>query len=56
MNFSSVGLLLGLCAFFGGAGFLMPYLLILSIQIRGHISSMLLGHGLVGAEDTGWAT
>ncbi|NCA01748.1 MAG: hypothetical protein EBS87_06085, partial [Sphingomonadaceae bacterium] len=33
-GFSALGLGLGLIAFFGGAGFLLPYLLILSIRCR----------------------
>ena len=42
-SFSAFGLLLALVAFFGGAGFLLPYLLVLTVQARGDISVVLLG-------------
>lgn len=42
-RFSAVGLLLALIAFFGGAGFLLPYLLVLSLQAKGDIHAVLLG-------------
>jgi len=42
-GFSALGLGLGLIAFFGGAGFLLPYLLILSIRCRGNIGLILTG-------------
>lgn len=41
--YSLKGLALGLVAFFGGAGFLLPYLLYLSLKTRGDIAAMLLG-------------
>lgn len=41
--FSASGMALGLLAFFGGAGFLFPYLLFLSVQTRGDTGLMLLG-------------
>lgn len=42
-HFSALGIVLGIVAFFGGAGFLLPYLLVLSIQTRGDVAAMLLG-------------
>jgi len=42
-GFSPVGLGLAILAFFGGAGFLLPYLLILSIQTKGNVRHMLTG-------------
>ncbi len=42
-RFSPLGLGLALFAFFGGAGFLLPYLLILHIQSRGDVRLMLTG-------------
>lgn len=42
-GFSPLGLLLAPVALFGGAGFLLPYLLILTIQARGDIRQVLLG-------------
>jgi hypothetical protein len=42
-GFSAAGLLLALLAFFGGAGFLLLYLLALSFQTRGNIQAVLLG-------------
>lgn len=44
-NFSALGLGLGLIAFFGGAGFLLPYLLFLSIRCRGNMHLILTGRG-----------
>jgi hypothetical protein len=41
-GFNPVGLGLAVLAFFGGAGFLLPYLLILSIQARGDMKAVLL--------------
>lgn len=41
-GFSAGGLLLAIVAFFGGAGFLFPYLLWLSIRHRGNIRQMLV--------------
>lgn len=41
-GFSAGGLLLAIVAFFGGAGFLLPYLLWLSIRHRGNIRQMLV--------------
>lgn len=40
---SPLGLLLAVAAFFGGAGFLLPYLLILTLQNRGDMGAVLLG-------------
>lgn len=42
-EFSASGLGLGLIAFFGGAGFLLPYLAFLSIRCRGNIAMILTG-------------
>lgn len=42
-NFTLGGFALGAVAFVGGAGFLIPYLLILSIQTRGDVKELLLG-------------
>lgn len=42
-KFSSLGLTLGAIASVGGAGFLLPYLLILSFQTRGNIAAVMLG-------------
>jgi len=41
--FSIGGLLLGVIALFGGAGFLLPYLLVLSVRTRGNVAVMLMG-------------
>ncbi|NBU84977.1 MAG: hypothetical protein EBS21_10420 [Sphingomonadaceae bacterium] len=42
-GFSPAGLGLAIVAFFGGAGFLLPYLLLLSIQTKGNVRHMLTG-------------
>lgn len=42
-GFSATSLLLAIVAFFGGAGFLLPYLLILTLQTRGDMAAVLLG-------------
>lgn len=42
-QFSAVGLALALVAFFGGAGFLLPYLLWLSVREGGDIRRVLTG-------------
>lgn len=42
-RYSLSGLGLALIAFFGGAGFLLPYLLILTLQTRGDMRIVLLG-------------
>jgi hypothetical protein len=42
-RFSPVGLLLALVALFGGAGFLLPYLLILTLRAQGDMARVLLG-------------
>ena len=42
-GFSAGGLTLALVAFFGGAGFLLPYLLWLTISTRGDMRRVLLG-------------
>lgn len=44
-RFSPGGMALGVVAFFGGAGFLLPYLLFLSVQARGDVAAMLTGRG-----------
>lgn len=44
-GYSATGLLLALVAFFGGAGFLLPYLLYLSFQARGDLRLVLVGGG-----------
>jgi hypothetical protein len=42
-RFSPIGLILAIFAFFGGAGFLLPYLLILHIRKRGNWRAILTG-------------
>lgn len=42
-GFSAPSLLLAVVAFFGGAGFLLPFLLILTIRARGDMAAVLLG-------------
>lgn len=42
-GFSGAGLGLALFAFFGGAGFLLPYLIFLSFKEEGDLNRMLLG-------------
>jgi hypothetical protein len=42
-GFSAVGLGLAVVAFFGGAGFLLPYLLWLSVRAKGNLRNILLG-------------
>ncbi|QGN53228.1 hypothetical protein GKE62_00315 [Novosphingobium sp. Gsoil 351] len=42
-SYSAMGLLLALLAFFGGAGFLLPYLLYLSLQTKGNMHAALVG-------------
>jgi len=42
-RYSPRGLLLALVAFFGGAGFLLPYLLVLTLQARGDMRVVLAG-------------
>jgi hypothetical protein len=42
-NYSPLGLVLAFVAFVGGAGFLLPYLLLLSVQTRGDMRAVLLG-------------
>lgn len=42
-GFSGGGLALALVAFFGGAGFLLPYLLILTFRAKGDMTEVLLG-------------
>ena len=41
--FSPLGWGLALIAFFGGAGFLLPYLLILTLRARGDMAVVMLG-------------
>ncbi|MEM7492713.1 MAG: hypothetical protein AAF296_04985 [Pseudomonadota bacterium] len=43
-KFSSLGLGLSVVAFFGGIGFLAPYLLYLSFKTKGDTKAMLLGN------------
>jgi hypothetical protein len=42
-GFSATSLLLAVVAFFGGAGFLLPYLLVLTLRERGDMAAVLLG-------------
>ncbi|MDF1680302.1 hypothetical protein [Ponticaulis sp.] len=42
-QFSSLGLTLGFIAVIGGAGFLLPYLLYLSVHEKGDIRTVLIG-------------
>lgn len=42
-GFSPTGLALSLVALFGGAGFLLPYLFVLSIREKGSVRAVLLG-------------
>ena len=42
-QFSAVGLLLGVCAFFGGALFLSIYLFIQSYRVNGNFNLLLMG-------------
>jgi hypothetical protein len=42
-GFSALGLALAVIAFFGGIGFLAPYLLYLSYQTKGDARALLLG-------------
>ena len=44
--FSATGLLLAVPAFFGGAGFLLPYLLILTFREKGDLVRVLIGDRL----------
>jgi hypothetical protein len=39
----AIALLLALIAFFGGAGFLLPYLVFLTVQERGNMPRVLIG-------------
>ncbi|MDE0933772.1 MAG: hypothetical protein OSA47_09220 [Novosphingopyxis baekryungensis] len=43
-GFSGVGLLLAIIAFFGGAGFLLPYLLFLTFRESGDLVRVLIGN------------
>ena len=42
-GFSPLGLVLAVVAFFGGSGFLLPYLLVLTLRARGDMAVVLLG-------------
>jgi len=42
-QFSALGLLLGVCAFFGGALFLSIYLFIQSYRVNGNVNLLLMG-------------
>ncbi|MEB2657301.1 hypothetical protein, partial [Staphylococcus haemolyticus] len=42
-GFTPSGCLLGVVALLGGAAFLLPYLLILSLRARGDVAVMLMG-------------
>lgn len=44
-EYSPAGLSLALVAFFGGAGFLYPYLLLASLRSGGDMPTLLLGEG-----------
>ena len=46
-QFSGVGLVLAIFGFFGGIGFLAPYLLVASVKAKGDAAVLLLGHGRV---------
>ena len=46
-GFTPSGCLLGVVALFGGAAFLLPYLLILSLRARGDVAVMLMGRHVV---------
>lgn len=46
-RFSARGLLLGVCAVFGGAPFLSGYLLVESFRVKGDLASLLLGDNRV---------
>lgn len=46
-EFSAVGLLLGVCAFFGGALFLSIYLFIQSYRVNGNVNLLLMGRRAV---------
>lgn len=48
-RFSGLGLLLAVVALFGGSGFLLPYLFLLTIQTRGNMTAVLLGDRRPGA-------
>jgi hypothetical protein len=43
-RFSNVGLLLAIVAFFGGAGFLFPYLVFLTFRESGDLVRILIGN------------
>ncbi len=43
-EFGGLGLVLSVCAFFGGIGFLAPYLLVASVKAKGDAAILLLGH------------
>lgn len=42
-GFSAIALLLAFIAFFGGAGFLLPYLVFLTVRERGNMPHVLIG-------------
>lgn len=42
-HFSPVGIVLGICGFFGGIGFLAPYLIVMSFRVGGDMERLLLG-------------
>jgi hypothetical protein len=42
-RFGPAGLGLGVLALFGGSGFLLPYLFIISLRTRGDVAEMLVG-------------
>ena len=42
-GFAPVSLALAVVAFFGGAGFLLPYLLVLTLRAKGDMATVLLG-------------
>ena len=47
-GFAASGLALALIAFFGGAGFLLPYLIYLSLKHKGNAAHILLGTHVKG--------
>ena len=48
-QFSPGGLVIGLCGFFGGAFFLIAYLLVVSFQVNGDVKALLLGSARANA-------
>jgi len=44
-QFSAIGIILGIIAFFGGALFLSAYLFVESFRVRGDMKALMLGQG-----------